>query len=138
MKLLNIPRLFNMEVVCIAVFAMSPIDSVADDVVFPNADGSWKILSADAWGGTVPTTDRPKFSATNPTYIVDRDGWLSGMSIDYKARWGNNCYTFSSRMGRNLLLADKYPESASGRIPLPVGVQSYSRMERLTLAAITC
>ena len=95
-----------MEVVCIAVFAMSPIDSVADDVVFPNADGSWKILSADAWGGTVPTTDRPKFSATNPTYYVDRDGTLNGMYIDYKARYGNNRYTFQFQNDAKLTLGD--------------------------------
>ena len=104
MKTLDAPKLFSMTVACIAIVAMSPVVATADDVVFPNADGSWKILSADAWGGTVPTTDRPKFSATNPTYIVDRDGWLSGMSIDYKARWGNNCYTFQFQNGAKLTL----------------------------------
>ena len=103
MKSLDIPRLFNMAVTCVAAFAMSPIDSVADDVVFPNADGSWKILSADAWGGTVPTTDRPKFSATDPTYIVDRDGSLNGMYIDYKI-WGNRSYTFQFQNGAKLTL----------------------------------
>ena len=103
MKTLDAPKLFSMTVACIAIVAMSPIDSVADDVVFPNADGSWKILSADAWGGTVPTTDRPKFSATNPTYIVDRDGSLKGMYIDYEI-WGNRSYTFQFQNGAKLTL----------------------------------
>ncbi len=81
-----------------------PRPASAADVTFPNADGSWQILSPDAWGGTVPTTDRPKFSATNPTYYVDRDGSLNGMYIDYKARWGNNRYTFQFQNGAKLTL----------------------------------
>lgn len=85
--------------------AALPHSATAADITFPNADGSWQILSPDAWGGTVPTTDRPKFSATNPTYYVDRDGSLNGMAIDYKARYGNNSYTFKFENDAKLTLA---------------------------------
>ena len=106
MKISDNLRMFKMIMLCSVTAVMASFSSTAADMEFPNADGSWQILSPAAWGGAVPTTDRPKFSATNPIYYVDRDGSLNGMSINYKARWGNNCYTFQFQNDAKLTLGD--------------------------------
>ena len=109
MKTFDIQRLFMISVVG-AVMTQS--DSVAADIDFPNADSSWKILSPSAWSPyDVPTTNtgnRAKFvSSNNATYIVDRDGSLNGMYIDYDANWNSRTYTFQFENDAKLTIGDK-------------------------------
>ena len=109
MNTFTIRRFFMIVVLCVA---MTPIDSFAVDVTFPNTDGSWKILSPSAWSPyDVPTTNtgnRAKFvSSNNATYIVDRDGSLNGMYIDYDANWNSRTYTFQFENDAKLTIGDK-------------------------------
>lgn len=54
----------------------------AADIAFPNADGSGDLMSATAWGGSIPTTDRPKISAAG-SYTCSQDGTLPGLSFGF-------------------------------------------------------
>lgn len=91
----------------------TPRPASAADVTFPNSDGSRQILSPAAWGGSVPTTDRPKFNVAfgrNTTYLVDRDGSLNGLYIDAgtsandNSAWGNISFTFQFQNDAKLIL----------------------------------
>jgi hypothetical protein len=69
----------------IAAGAICPTAATAADVVFPNADASGNLMSATAWGGTVPTTDRPKITKGG-TYYADPNGTLAGINIGTTGR----------------------------------------------------
>ena len=102
-----------MIAVAIAVLSsIAPIGSKADDIEFPNADGSWRILSPAAWSPhDVPATNtanRAKFvSSSQATYIVDMDGSLNGMYIDYDANWNSRVYTFCFENNAKLAIGDR-------------------------------
>lgn len=57
-----------------------PHSASAAEAIFPNADGSGNLMSATAWGGAIPTTDRPKITSSG-TYYADPNGTLPGILI---------------------------------------------------------
>lgn len=57
-----------------------PRQTSAAEANFPNSDGSGNLMSEAAWGGAIPTTDRPKITSSG-TYYADPNGTLPGILI---------------------------------------------------------